>query len=268
MISPSLDFFDIVFLGKTMTSKEIVPPTIAAIGAVVAGKIIDHIDTLKIIAVWQDLFLDIWYVWLGVGVFGLSLLGHFLLNLHRNTKQLLNIVGSVDEQAKVVSVLPVRITDIAQRIEQVSAVLDKEMLVRDEQDQKISTDFNNLQIGITTIINHTREQLRTESSEAIQKETNQRIDGINALLRDLNEHFERLSNIETFLPREFSEGTKALETKLTAQIAALNKRMDKAEPPSALDLGTATGIINSFSPAPTHDEMIVQAIADRTKNKK
>jgi hypothetical protein len=64
--------------------KEILAPSIAAILAVVAGKIIDHIDPPKFfLGLWQDLFVDIWFIWFGVGVFGLYLLGRFLWNLHR-----------------------------------------------------------------------------------------------------------------------------------------------------------------------------------------
>lgn len=142
-----------------MNLKEILPPTIAAVLAsvlaVVAGKVIDHIDPPKFfLSLWQDLFVDIWFVWFGVSAFGLYLLGRFLWSLHQFTTK----------------TVPTLMNAEAQRVVGVIDLIEKEMRSRVSADDMLSNQISSLNISLNREVNASQAKL----DELIRKEMHAR----------------------------------------------------------------------------------------------
>jgi hypothetical protein len=108
-------------------------------------------------------------------------------------------------------------------------------------------------------------ELQAKLSEVIRKEAHERADDINAINHRLDLDPERMNKLETSLPNQIFGRIQEIEKKFTTQISALNKRVDKVEPPSALALGTGTGLVNSIPRVPTSTEAALEAIIESNK---
>lgn len=250
----------------------IIPSVIALVGIA-----LDHMDLASLLfsKIWNLLFVNVWYLWLAAAGLGLYRFVRLIQNLHNLTNKEIPALKTAHDENRSWT----------------KELVDKESRSRVAADDTLSARINSLDTQSRKDLTDGLTAARSQLSELVRKEAHERTGGINAILQRHELDFERMNRIETSLPQQFLGRIKEIETKLAAQITDLNKRLDKAEPPPALDLETFKGLINSPSHVPTPDEAfsdkglgvglinsvprvptpaeaMAKAIMDRNKNKK
>jgi hypothetical protein len=204
-----------------------------------ASLVLDHTDKASqfLSIIWNYLFVNIWYLWVVAAGYGLYRFVRLIQDLHNNTTKIL----TADAENKV----------------HTQKLVEKESASRVAATDDLSKRINALDTGFKKDLDREVGALHAKLDELIRKEAHERADGINAINRRIE--FERMNKIETSLPNQIIGRIQEIEKKLTAQISALNKRVEKVESPSGLNLETANrmGIINSTPPAIAPHEVIV-----------
>ena len=101
-------------------------------------------------------------------------------------------------------------------------LIEKESKSRVSAIDTLSNRLNSIDTGFSTELKNAKREISAELAESVRKEAKERTDGINALLRELEKHFERMNKLETSLPNQMSGRIQEIEKKLTAQISALS----------------------------------------------
>ena len=219
----------------------IIPAVIGLIGLA-----LDHADLASALLskIWNLLFVNIWYVWLAAAAYGLY---QFIQLIHR----LHNLTNNV---------LPTLMKAQADNLTETLKVVEREAASRVSIDDSLSSRINSLDTKLQDDTKRGLTELQTKLSEVIRKEAHARSEGINAFQRELDKQFERMNDIETHLPRLVIKDIKEIETKLTTQITALNKRVDNVASlvPINMDTRKGQGLINTASRVPTPDEVVAQ----------
>lgn len=155
----------------------------------VAGLILDHLNLAGsvVFEIWQRMFVNIWFVWLGLSVYGAFRLVRFVLTLNR----------SITES------LPARLDTLDKRVE-------TEAKSRVAKDDDLVRQIDKLDTRVAGELKDLREDARAEIAQAAQRESHQRADGINAVQRELEKTFERINRIEEKEKLPQSTGAAAL----------------------------------------------------------
>src|SRR4029077_17365258 len=184
----------------------------------------------------------------GAAGFGVYWLLRLILNLHKQTN----------------NVLPTLMTAAADNMVQALKLVEKESACRVLATDTLSNRINSLDTRFQSDLDREVGALHAKLDELNGKEARARTDGINAISHRLDLDFERMNKLETSLPNLTFGRIQEIEKKLTTQINALNKRVDKVESPPSLNMDTfkGLGLANSIPRVQTPTEAALETFIE------
>lgn len=250
-----------------METKNIIQALIIAFLTGVVGLFFQYIDPPTILTeLWQRVFVGPWFVWLGAAGFGIYWLVRLLVKLHQDTTRTIpELLKANKELAGKELLAKTQSLEILLTASDLS--LEQEKQNRVAGDDGLSDRINRLDIRTQKDLSDGLDTIKTQLLGVFKNEAHERTEGINAINRRLDVDFERVNKLDTSLPTLTLARIQELEKKLTTQISALDKRVEKIEPRSLLDMGPqkGVGLINAFRPGPSQAELLADAIKNRDK---
>lgn len=245
-----------------METKNIIQALIIAFLTGVVGLFFQYIDPPTILTeLWQRVFVGPWFVWLGAAGFGIYWLVRLLVKLHQDTTRTIpELLKANKELADKELLAKTQSLEILLTASDLS--LEQEKQNRVAGDDGLSDRINRLDIRTQKDLSDGLDTIKTQLLGVFKNEAHERTEGINAINRRLDVDFERVNKLDTSLGR-----IQEIEKKLTTQISAIDKRVQKVEPRSLLDIDPqeGVGLLNAFRPGPSQAELLADAIKNRDK---